>query len=438
MANARDGGASVSVAVSGITASSGTVTYATSSTTGLFAGQTVTVSGATASGYNGTFTIASVTTNTNFTVTSAATGSTSTATAVGYTGNPRIDFAWGNVPLQPDDDRQSSPSQTVTVGGAGNVSWTNYGTLASAKLATSNISTTLNGKTYLTEPDNHVRAAQGWDAYPASPTTTGIPTNSTVTTVPALLGTTLKYAVDKLHDTGFDVGTITYTTTGALPNDVRVTVTGASNSAGTITYTAANSFVAGQLVSVVGLGATATPTLTGATVNGTGTSTTVTFATANTTGIVVGSVVTIAGATGATVGTLNGTWYVSAVTANTSFTAAVYAPASITAASPVFTSATVSVVSGFNLGTQVVLATSLSSTQFLVTPTVSASVTLPSAALTTQTGTATAIANVGTIKTQSLAAGASSTQGTAVDLSIYRYQDGTTPGIVVPGGYVAG
>lgn len=438
MANARDGGSSVSVAISGITASAGTVTYATSSTTGLFAGQTITVSGATASGYNGTFTIAAVSANTNFTVTSAATGSTSTATGVGYTGNPRIDMAWGSFPIQPDDDRQVSPSQTVTVSGAGNVAWTNYGTLASAKLAQSNISSTLNQLTGVTVPDNHVRAAQNWDSYPASPTQTGIPTSSTVTTVPALLGTTFKYAVDKLHDAGFDLGSLTYTTTGATPSDIRVSVTGASNSAGTITYTAANNFVAGQIVSVVGLGATATPTLTGATVSGTGTSTTVTFNTSNTTGIVVGSIVTIAGATGATVGTLNGTWYVSAVVANTSFTAAVAAPASITAASPVFTSATVSVVSGFNLANQVVLATSLSSSQFLATPTISASTTLPSAALTTQTGTASVLANVGTIKTQSLSAGSSSTQGASVDLSIYRFQDGTNPGIVVPGGYVAG
>lgn len=341
MANARDGGASVSVAVSGITASSGTVTYATSSTTGLFAGQTVTVSGATASGYNGTVTIASVTTNTNFTVTSAASGSTSTATAVGYTGNPRIDFAWGNVPLQPDDDRQSSPSQTVTVSGAGNVAWTTYGTLASAKLATSNISTTLNGNTYLTAPDNHVRAAQNWDAYPASPNTGGIPTTSTVTTVPALLGTTLKYAVDKLHDTGFDVGTITYTTTGATLATANAVVTGASATGGVVTYVAANTFTVGALVSITGL------------------------------------------STGA-----------------------------------------------FNLSNVVIA--SASATGFTVTNAATGTT------VTGATAPAVSLASAGTVKSQSLAAAASSTQGTAVDLVLFRYQDGTTPGIVVPGGYVAG
>ena len=186
---------------------------------------------------------------------------------------------------------------------------------------------------------------------------------------------------------------VTYNATGggtgsSYPDYVTASVTGASNTSGTITYTATNEFNAGQIVTVTGLGATATPTLTGATVSGSGTSTTVTFTTANTTGIVVGSVVTISGATGATVGTLNGTWYVSTVTANTSFVAAVAAPASITAASPVFTSATVKVASGYNI-TGTILATSLSTSQFLLTPSVSASVTLPSAALTTQTGTAT-------------------------------------------------
>jgi len=68
------------VSITGITASAGVVTYATASTTGLSAGQTITVSGASTSGFNGTFTILAVTANTNFTVTSAATGSTSTAT----------------------------------------------------------------------------------------------------------------------------------------------------------------------------------------------------------------------------------------------------------------------------------------------------------------------------------------------------------------------
>lgn len=73
-------GATNVISITGITASAGIVTYATSSTAGLVAGQTVVVTGSTTTAYNGTYTILAVTANTNFTVTSAATGATSTAT----------------------------------------------------------------------------------------------------------------------------------------------------------------------------------------------------------------------------------------------------------------------------------------------------------------------------------------------------------------------
>ena len=170
-------------------------------------------------------------------------------------------------------------------------------------------------------------------------------------------------------------------------NVVTATVTAASVPvSNTITYTAANTYTAGQSVTITGLGATATPTVTSATINGTGTSTTVTWATASTTGIVVGSIVTVAGVTGATTGSFNGTYYVSAVTANTSFTAAVASPATI-AGTAVFTGATFSVVSGYNI-TGTINVAGLTSSAFAITVTPTASQTLPTAALTAQTGTA--------------------------------------------------
>ena len=58
-----------SVAITGITASAGVVTYATSNTTGLSAGQSITITGASTSGFNGTKTILAVSAGTNFTVT---------------------------------------------------------------------------------------------------------------------------------------------------------------------------------------------------------------------------------------------------------------------------------------------------------------------------------------------------------------------------------
>jgi len=71
----------VSVTITGITNSAGTITYATSNTAGLVVGQAITITGASSAAYNLVDAIiASVTTNTNFTVVNAATGSTSFAT----------------------------------------------------------------------------------------------------------------------------------------------------------------------------------------------------------------------------------------------------------------------------------------------------------------------------------------------------------------------
>ena len=77
--------ATATQAITGITNAAGTVTYATANTTGIVVGQYITVTGATATAYNGTFLVASVTANTNFTVISNATGATSTATWYVYT-----------------------------------------------------------------------------------------------------------------------------------------------------------------------------------------------------------------------------------------------------------------------------------------------------------------------------------------------------------------
>lgn len=51
------------------------------------------------------------------------------------TGNVAVDFAWGNFPLQPNDQRAvGAQSATVTVGGSQNVSWTNTSTIPSTTL----------------------------------------------------------------------------------------------------------------------------------------------------------------------------------------------------------------------------------------------------------------------------------------------------------------
>ena len=153
-------------------------------------------------------------------------------------GNPRIDFAWGNFPIQPDDQRVTSPSQTTTVGGDQNVGWTYVSTTPSAKLTENPITVTLNQLTSVVSPDSHIIAYQNWDSYPATdaqiagsdtapswakvtyPTGSAIPTSSTTVTVPNVIGNNLRGAFDGLHYSGLNVGTITYTNSGAtLAND---------------------------------------------------------------------------------------------------------------------------------------------------------------------------------------------------------------------------
>ena len=69
-----------SVAITAVSGSGTVVTYSTASTTGLSAGQSITISGATTAGYNGVKTILAVNAGVSFTVTNATTGATSTAT----------------------------------------------------------------------------------------------------------------------------------------------------------------------------------------------------------------------------------------------------------------------------------------------------------------------------------------------------------------------
>ena len=74
-------------------------------------------------------------------------------------GNVFVDYVWGNFPAQPNDVRLASPSQTVTVGGSQNVSWTNYGKINSGYLDYTK--------------DSHAIIEAGWSGFPAFTAATG-------------------------------------------------------------------------------------------------------------------------------------------------------------------------------------------------------------------------------------------------------------------------
>ena len=84
--------------------------------------------------------------------------------------------------------------------------------------------------------------------------TVTIAASASTASVPVLTGLTVAEADRLLGNADFDNGTITYVTTGATDVDLVATgITAASASAGTVTYTVANNFTAGQTVSIYGL-----------------------------------------------------------------------------------------------------------------------------------------------------------------------------------------
>ena len=105
-------------------------------------------------------------------------------------GNVFVDYVWGNFPAQPNDVRLASPSQTVTVGGSQNVSWTNYGTINSGYLDYTK--------------DSHAIIEAGWAGFPAFTAATGKYNITQVTGD----GTTVRYEAMNWLNTG-DVVDIT-------------------------------------------------------------------------------------------------------------------------------------------------------------------------------------------------------------------------------------
>jgi hypothetical protein len=218
-----------SVAITGITASAGVVTYATASTTGLSAGQTIVVTGASTSAYNGTLTILAVNSGVSFTVTSAATGATSTATGT-YTSA----FNLSGVTIATVSSSQFTVTSAVTdravSGAAASVAsvnlevipgigadkgWSTTTDYTSNLLTETQPTKSIGLNSYTVPNDNVVNVLNGYEAFPNN-------------------------AANKTA--GFNPA---YTLTAV--------VTGASGNGTTVTYVANNNFTAGQTVSISGL-----------------------------------------------------------------------------------------------------------------------------------------------------------------------------------------
>jgi len=300
-------GLTSTVSITGITASAGVVTYATASTVGLSAGQTITVSGASTSGFNGTFTILAVTTNTNFTVTSAATGSTSTATgtyssAYNLTGTIATVSSTNFTITSSTTDRAvtgetgtGSAVVSVLTGIGADYGWSTTTDYTSNVLTETQPTVTVGQAGSYTVPnDNTVNILNKWDAFPLNNEASYKPTGAQGAFNQG------SYLVAEVTGASSDGTTVTYVANNNFSNGQTVTITGLYNyvSAGSSqpistqyyapTYTTASAFNLSSvtIASATATGFTVTNGATDSAITGVRGTATVAIAASNSTGTV--------------------------------------------------------------------------------------------------------------------------------------------------------
>lgn len=140
-------------------------------------------------------------------------------------GNIAVDFVWGNLPMQPDDDRTGNGSATVVVAAdaAQNKQWSGYSVKTSPALTKTSIDVTLSGGLTSSVPNNHSVALNNWNGYPDY--TPEAPYTDTIdqAAVPNVVGLSESAAQTALEAVGFFKGTVTTTADGATAeNDGKV------------------------------------------------------------------------------------------------------------------------------------------------------------------------------------------------------------------------
>jgi len=172
--------------------------------------------------------------------------------------NVAVDFVWGNVPMQPNDDRTNGGTTVVVAADADqNYDWSGYSVYPSGRLDAA--------------LDNHANAEAGWAGYPAYYPAAG----SYMVTAASGNGTTVTYTAQNELSVG-DVVNITGLTasaynlssaTVASANALKFTVTNSAN-AGEITgqaYGKVQLTTAATAADGVGIGNIIVPNVLGAT-----------------------------------------------------------------------------------------------------------------------------------------------------------------------------
>jgi PASTA domain len=151
-------------------------------------------------------------------------------------GNIQVDFVWGNMPSQTNDDRSgSSVSYNAAGGGSGDHAWSTTTDYTSNLLVEVQPTVTVGTNTYTVPADNNVNNLNAWNGFPENTVTTnynsasgsywttatqnltgsGFLTGASYVTVPSVLGLTAVEADRVLGVADLNTGTVTYTASGA-------------------------------------------------------------------------------------------------------------------------------------------------------------------------------------------------------------------------------
>lgn len=123
-------------------------------------------------------------------------------------GNPRVDFVWGQFPLQPNDQRGTYNAGNQTNDG----NWTNYPTVGSNNLNSGWTTTTFgtgdggNTREQTFTWDNHEIAESNYEGYPSF--IQGVPYDDTIPNVamPNIVGLTQAAALTAIGNAGLTTG----------------------------------------------------------------------------------------------------------------------------------------------------------------------------------------------------------------------------------------
>jgi hypothetical protein len=126
-------------------------------------------------------------------------------------GNIKVDFVWGNLPMQPDDERTGNGSATVVVAADAtqNKQWSGYSVKASPALTKTAFDVTLSGGLTSSVGNNHSVAVNNWNGYPDYTPEAPYLDTTDQAAVPNVVGLTESAANTALVAAGFVKGAVT-------------------------------------------------------------------------------------------------------------------------------------------------------------------------------------------------------------------------------------